>query len=201
MKQESHSRGGTSPRDKTDGTKHEGAGPRAAFRGEPLSARAGLVIGQPCSTSAARTVSSIDASLTNPACKRSSCASDMASRSTPGVASGERTLCSHLSRISAARGSETALSLRPRSISASEGGSRSRRLARCFPGWDRKRGTPAFRGCRPPCRSSSRAGFSNDRPPAVLAGGRSGIALFMRDREGRGDRKVTRSGLRKHPSA
>jgi hypothetical protein len=54
-----------------------------------------------------------------------------ASRSTPGVASGERTLCSHLSRISAARGSETARSRRPRSISASEGGSRSRRFARC----------------------------------------------------------------------
>jgi hypothetical protein len=83
-----------------------------------------------CSTSAARTVSSIDASRTKPACKRSSCASDMASRSTPGVASRGRTLCSQRSRISAARGSETARSRKPSSICESEGGSRFPRVAR-----------------------------------------------------------------------
>lgn len=73
------------------------------------------------STSAARTVSSIDASFTKPAGKRSSCASERASRSTREVASGERALCSQRRRISAARGSETVRSRKPRSISASEG--------------------------------------------------------------------------------
>jgi hypothetical protein len=74
--------------------------------------------------------SSSEASFTKPACKRSSCVSDMASRSTPGVASGGRTLCSHRRRISAARGSVTAFSRKPRSISASLGASRVRRVAR-----------------------------------------------------------------------
>jgi hypothetical protein len=83
-----------------------------------------------CSTSAARTVSSIDASFTKPACNPSSSRSDIESRSTPGVASVGRTLCSQRSRISAARGSETARSRKPLSISASEGGSPLRRVAR-----------------------------------------------------------------------
>jgi hypothetical protein len=103
--------------------------PRTSTRENPRFPRAEFFAGQHV-LDQRREVSSIDASLTRSACKRSSCASEMASRSTPGVASGERTLCGHLSRISAARGSETVRSLRPRSISASEGGSRSRRLAR-----------------------------------------------------------------------
>ena len=61
----------------------------------------------PAQPSAAMTVSSIDANFTKPAYKRSSCASDMASRSTPGVASGGRAL-EPTKRILAARGSETA---------------------------------------------------------------------------------------------
>jgi hypothetical protein len=81
--------------------------------------------------------------------QRSRFASDMASRSTPGVASGERTLCSHLSRISAARGSETARSLRPRSISASEGGSRLPRVARRAGVTPRE--SPRLAGVPPPC--------------------------------------------------
>ena len=69
-------------------------------------------------------------SRTKPACKRSSCVSDMPSRSTPGVASGGRALCNQRRRISAARGSDTARSRKPRSMSASEGGSLLLRVAR-----------------------------------------------------------------------
>ena len=82
-------------------------------------------------------------------CKRSSCASDMASRSTPGVASGGRTLCSQRRRISAARGSETARSRKPRSISASEGGSLLLRVARDSRN-PHAAGLQAARGCHPP---------------------------------------------------
>ena len=101
-----------------------------------------------CSTSAARTGSSNDASPTKPACKRSSCASDIESRSTPGVTSGGRTLCNHLRRISAARGSETARSRKPLSISASVGGSLLRRDAR-LPFGLRNAGLRPSGGCRP----------------------------------------------------
>jgi hypothetical protein len=71
---------------------------------------------------------SIEASRTRPTCKRSSCASER--RRDPPRGLSWRGLCNQRGRISAARGSETAFSRRPRSISASEGGSLFRRVAR-----------------------------------------------------------------------
>jgi hypothetical protein len=117
-----------------------------------------------CSTSAARTVSSIDASFTKPACKRSSCASDMASRSTPGGLPW-RGLCSQRKRISAARGSVTAFSRKPRSISASVGGSLVRRVAR-----------PGFRARARDAGAGVRASYWSARQP-VQRSASSGCSL------------------------
>jgi hypothetical protein len=66
---------------------------------------------------------------TKPAYKRSSCAFERASRSTTGVTSGGRTVCRQRNRTSASRAEVTARSRKPRSISASEEGSRKRRVA------------------------------------------------------------------------
>ena len=63
--------------------------------------------------------------------------------------------CSPRSRISAARGSETARSRKPRSISASEGGSLLLRLAR--PGRHAMRGSPKLAGCHPAAVACTRA--------------------------------------------
>jgi hypothetical protein len=67
-------------------------------------------------------VPSNDASFSKPAYKRSSCSSDSASRSTHPLFASRPGRCNHRRRISAARGSETARSRKPRSISASLGG-------------------------------------------------------------------------------
>jgi hypothetical protein len=83
-----------------------------------------------CSTSAARTVSSIDASRTKPECNRSNSRSDIESRSTPPTRSSTRGRCNQRKRTSASRAEVTARSRKPRSISASLGGSRLRRVAR-----------------------------------------------------------------------
>jgi hypothetical protein len=72
---------------------------------------------------------SIEQSRLSPACKRSSCSTERASKASSSGASG-RGRCIQRRRISAARGSVTARSLRPRSISSSLGGFRSRRVAR-----------------------------------------------------------------------
>jgi hypothetical protein len=74
-----------------------------------------------CSTSAASTGSSSDASRTKPECNLSNSRSDIESRSTPPTRSSARGRCNHRKRISAARESVTAFSRSPRSISASEG--------------------------------------------------------------------------------
>jgi hypothetical protein len=133
-----------------------------------------------CSTSAARTGSSNDASFTNPACNRSSCTSGMASRATPGVTSGGR-LCNRRSRISAARGSETARARKPRSISASEGGSRSLRLrgSRRV----RNRGTPKLAGVPPPSRGTACSGSGRSLRNPFVHGGFStrGTRVAVRD--------------------
>ena len=65
---------------------------------------------------------SIEQSRISPACKRSSCSMERASRASSSGASG-RGRCIQRNRISAARGSETARSRKPRSISESEGAS------------------------------------------------------------------------------
>jgi hypothetical protein len=70
------------------------------------------------------------ASFSRPAYKLSNSRSDIESRSTPPTRSSARGRCNHRKRISAARGSETAFSRSPRSISASLGGSPLRRVAR-----------------------------------------------------------------------
>jgi hypothetical protein len=70
------------------------------------------------------------ASFNRPAYNRSSSRSDIESRSTPPTRSSVRGRCSQRSRISAARGSETARSRSPCSISASLGGSRFPRVER-----------------------------------------------------------------------
>jgi hypothetical protein len=74
-----------------------------------------------CSTSAASTGSSSDASRAKPECNLSNSRSEIESRSTPSTRSSARGRCNHRKRISAARGSVTAFSRSPRSISASEG--------------------------------------------------------------------------------
>ena len=56
-----------------------------------------------CSTGAARTVSSIDASRIKPECNRSNSRSDIVSRSTPPTGSSTRGRCNQRKRISAAR--------------------------------------------------------------------------------------------------
>jgi hypothetical protein len=83
-----------------------------------------------CSTSLSSTASSIDASRTKPAYRRSSSLSERDSRSTPGGVSLGRTVCRQRNRTSASRADLTARSRKPRSISASEGGSRWLRVAR-----------------------------------------------------------------------
>jgi hypothetical protein len=73
------------------------------------------------STSAARTVPSSEASFSKPAYKRSSCGSESESRSTPPTPRLPARALQPTQRISAARGSETARSRSPRSISVSVG--------------------------------------------------------------------------------
>ena len=127
------SRGGTPKRAKGERSRYAGspakAQPRVSWRTryafEPSSSPAST-----CSTSEASTVSSIVASRTKPAYNRSNCGSESDSRSTPGVASGRRTVCRQRNRTSASRAEVTARSRKLRSISASLGGSRSRRAAR-----------------------------------------------------------------------
>ena len=91
---------------------------------------AGLSPASTCSTSPARTASSIDASRTKPEYNRSSSRSDIESRSTPLTCSSTRGRCNQRKRTSASRVEVTARSRKPRSISASEEGSLFRRVAR-----------------------------------------------------------------------
>src|SRR5262245_5392173 len=81
------------------------------------------------------------ATFSKPAWSRSSCASLIASRSTPGVSATGFGRCNQRERTSAARGSVTAGSRRPRSMSLSEGGSLTPRLARRGTSLARARGS------------------------------------------------------------
>jgi hypothetical protein len=91
--------------------------------------------------------SSIKHRVVKPLCKRSSSARDRPSSSTSPTSSLFG-LCNHRSKISAARGSVTARSLRPRSMSASVGGSLCRRSER----WPACAGVLDSRGVPPPAR-------------------------------------------------
>jgi hypothetical protein len=105
-------------------------------------------------TSARSSSSGKAASFSRPAYKRSSWRSDIESRSTPPTRSSARGRCNQRSRISAARGSETARSLSPRSMSASVGGPSRRRLARpelVERDEAHMRGVPPFGGCSRVC--------------------------------------------------
>jgi hypothetical protein len=102
-------------------------------------------------TRAPSSVGSMEESRIKPAWRDSSCSTDNASTPTSWATVAGR--CSHLSRISAARGSDTVRSRRPRSMSASLGGLRSRRVARV----------------EAPCAARDRAGVrGRGRPPFLL---------------------------------
>jgi hypothetical protein len=70
---------------------------------------------------------------------------------------------------------------------------RRRTVTTCCPAppESRSAGVPRARGCPPPGGSVRHA---SDRPSANKAGARSEIPVFMRDRESRGERKVSRGG-------
>ncbi len=127
------------------------SGAKACYSLEPSSSTSSTL-----PTTARNSSSGNAASFRRPAYKRSSWRSDIESRSTPPTHSSERGRCSQRRRISAARGSETARSRKPRSISASLGGSRLRRVARPRPAGATSAGVPIAGGCRPPTGSDAR---------------------------------------------
>jgi hypothetical protein len=98
-------------------------------------------------TKAASSSEGMEDSRIKPAWRASNCSVDSASSPSSSVTG--RGLCIQRRRISAARGSDTARSRKPRSISASLGGSRSRRLARTAGRSPAQTGVPLPRGCAP----------------------------------------------------
>jgi hypothetical protein len=119
-----------------------------------LARRGNAVIIEKASHDACLFTGSIEQRRITPACKRSSCPTESASKASDSGAI-ERGRCSQRSRISAARGLVRARSRRPRSMSASLGGSRSCRPARDVPqlrhdgfggrGYPRASRSPGFR--------------------------------------------------------
>jgi hypothetical protein len=114
------SRGSTPKRAKDERSRYAGSPPkglRPAFPGFPWRTRYALEpSSSPASTysTSARSSSSGNAaSFSRAAYNRCSCASDIDSRSTPPTRSSARGRCNQRSRISAARGSETARSRKP----------------------------------------------------------------------------------------
>jgi hypothetical protein len=87
----------------------------------PLARQGNAIVIEEVRTMRACSPGSVEQRRISPACKRSSCSMERASKASSSGASG-RGRCIQRRRISAARGSETARSRRPRSMSASLGG-------------------------------------------------------------------------------